>query len=66
MYVNASVEAWDPDAEIFTASPYEKTLYYRQMKLHELTKDFDNAATAVVDHGANPGTHLALRPAGPF
>ena len=61
MYVNASVEAWDPDAELFTASPYEKTLYYRQMKLHELTKDLDNAATAVVDHGANPGliSHFA-------
>jgi homospermidine synthase len=61
MYVNTSVEAWDPDAEIFTASPYEKTLYYRQMKLHDLTKDLDNAATAVVDHGANPGliSHFA-------
>jgi len=61
MYVNTSVEAWDPEAEKFTASPYEKTLYYRQMKLHELTKDLDNAATCVVDHGANPGliSHFA-------
>ncbi|MDD3136311.1 MAG: saccharopine dehydrogenase C-terminal domain-containing protein [Methanoregula sp.] len=61
MYVNTSVEAWDPDADTFTASPYEKTLYYRQMKLHELTKDLDNAATCVVDHGANPGliSHFA-------
>ena len=61
MYVNTSVEAWNPDAEIFTASPFEKTLYYRQMKLHDLTKDLDNAATCVVDHGANPGliSHFA-------
>ena len=61
MYVNTSVEAWDPDADVFTASPYEKTLYYRQMKLHDLTKDLDNAATCVVDHGANPGliSHFA-------
>ena len=61
MYVNTSVEAWDPDAEKFTASPYEKTLYFRQMKLHELTKDWHDGATCVVDHGANPGliSHFA-------
>jgi len=61
LYVNTSVEAWDPDAERFTASPYEKTLYYRQMKLHEMTKDWHNSATSVVDHGANPGliSHFA-------
>jgi len=61
LYVNTSVEAWDPDAEKFTAGPYEKTLYYRQMKLHELTKDWHDSATSVVDHGANPGliSHFA-------
>ena len=61
LYVNTSVEAWDPDAEKFTASPYEKTLYFRQMKLHELTKDWHDGATSVVDHGANPGliSHFA-------
>jgi homospermidine synthase len=61
LYVNTSVEAWDPDSESFTASPYEKTLYYRQMKLHELTKDWNDGPTCVVDHGANPGliSHFA-------
>jgi homospermidine synthase len=61
LYVNTSVEAWDPDAVKFTASPYEKTLYYRQMKLHDLTKDWHDGATSVVDHGANPGliSHFA-------
>ena len=61
LYVNTSVEAWDPEAEKFTASPYEKSLYYRQMKLHELTKDWKNTSTCVVDHGANPGliSHFA-------
>ena len=61
LYVNTSVEAWDPDADIQTASPYEKTLYYRQMKLIELTKDWKDATTCVVDHGANPGliSHFA-------
>ena len=61
LYVNTSVEAWDPDSEKFTASPYEKTLYYRQMKLHDLTKTWDDGPTCVVDHGANPGliSHFA-------
>jgi homospermidine synthase len=61
LYVNTSVEAWDPAAEKFTASPYQKSLYYRQMKLRELTKDWKNTSTCVVDHGANPGliSHFA-------
>ena len=61
LYVNTSVEAWDPDAVKQTASPYEKTLYYRQMRLMELTKDWKDATTCVVDHGANPGliSHFA-------
>lgn len=61
LYVNTSVEAWDPDAGIETASPYEKTLYFRQMRLMELTKDWNDAPTCVVDHGANPGliSHFA-------
>ena len=40
---------------IYSASPYEKTLYYRQMQLRELTKDWKTGPSAVVDHGANPG-----------
>jgi homospermidine synthase len=61
LYVNTSVEVWDPQGERFTASPYEKSLYYRQMKISELTKDWKNATTCVVDHGANPGliSHFA-------
>jgi homospermidine synthase len=61
LYVNTSVEAWDPDSERFTASPYEKTLYYRQMRLHELTRTWKDGPTCVVDHGANPGliSHFA-------
>ena len=63
LYVNTSVEAWDPDSEKFTATPYEKTLYFRQMKLMELTRDWKDATTCVVDHGANPGliSHFAKK-----
>src|SRR6185369_16009266 len=32
-YVNTSVEVWDSVSGLFTDSPYEKSLYWRQMKL---------------------------------
>jgi homospermidine synthase len=53
IYVNTSVELWDPYSpkEIF-----EKTLYWRQMQLKKLKDKWgEDAVTAVVDHGANPG-----------
>ena len=55
LYMNTLVEVWNSYGERFTASPYEKSLYHRQMKLRELTKGWKNATTCVVDHGANPG-----------
>ena len=55
LYVNTSVEVWDPKKEFLTQSLFEKSLYLRQMKLHELSRDWKDAPTAVVDHGANPG-----------
>jgi homospermidine synthase len=55
LYVNTSVEVWDSIKGLFTDSPFEKSLYYRQMKLREMSKDWKDATTAVVDHGANPG-----------
>ena len=54
-YVNTSVEVWDPIEGLSKDSPYEKSLYFRQMKLREMSKDWRDATTAVVDHGANPG-----------
>ncbi|MFH1257285.1 MAG: saccharopine dehydrogenase C-terminal domain-containing protein [Candidatus Diapherotrites archaeon] len=61
LYVNTSVEQWDPKEGVFNASPYEKSLYFRQMKMRELCKNWKNATTFVVDHGANPGliSHFA-------
>ncbi len=55
LYVNTSVEQWDSAGEIFTKTPYEKSLYFRQMELRDMTKEWEDAPTAVVDHGANPG-----------
>lgn len=61
LYVNASVEVWDSYSERFTASPYEKSLYCRHMRLREIAREWQGATTCVVDHGANPGliSHFA-------
>lgn len=52
LYVNTSVELWDPykNKDIF-----DKTLYKRQMQIKQLKEQFGDSATAILDHGANPG-----------
>jgi homospermidine synthase len=55
LYVNASVELWDPDKGIYPKSAFEKSLYWRQMQLRDFSRDWKDAPTAVIDHGANPG-----------
>jgi len=55
LYVNTSVEEWDPYSDIHNKTPFEKSLYYRQMKLREMVSKWNNSTTSVVDHGANPG-----------
>ena len=56
LYVNTSVEEWDPYANIEKKSPLEKSLYYKQMEIRKLIAKWeDNSTTAVLDHGANPG-----------
>ncbi len=56
LYVNTSVEEWDPYTNIHNKSPLEKSLYYRHMELRQVTSGWDTSSiTAVVDHGANPG-----------
>src|SRR3989338_5703962 len=55
LYVNTSVEEWDPYVNLNKKSPYQKSLYYRHMQLREMTATWSNSTTAVIDHGANPG-----------
>jgi len=55
LYVNTSVEIWDPVEGLHTKSPFEKSLYFRQMELLKISKDWKDGPTAIVDHGANPG-----------
>ncbi len=57
LYVNTSVEEWDPYKDKERKDPTRYTLYYRQMQIREMIRKWgDNEGpTAVVDHGANPG-----------
>ena len=56
LYINTSVEQWDPYADIHNKTPYQKSLYYRQIEIRKVTSRWKGAVTtAVIDHGANPG-----------
>jgi len=56
-YVNASLEVWDPYEGMGSSHPTERTLYARHMNLRDrFARWGDNeGASAVLDHGANPG-----------
>ena len=55
LYVNTSVEVWDPYAG-GRKHPTERTLYWRHMNVRRMREGWGRkGATAVVEHGANPG-----------
>ena len=55
-YINTSVELWDPYAGAKNKHPTELTLYWRHMKIRDLKARWKTpGATAVLEHGANPG-----------
>jgi homospermidine synthase len=56
LYVNTSVELWDPYASAGDAHPTVRTLYWRHMNLRRLNSRWaEPGPTAVLEHGANPG-----------
>lgn len=56
LYVNTSVELWSAYHGTDGRHPTEYTLYARQMTLRKMVEEWsEKGATAVVDHGANPG-----------
>ena len=56
LYINTSTELWDPYAAGPNQHPTEKTLYWRHMNLRRMIAKWDGkGATAVIEHGANPG-----------
>jgi homospermidine synthase len=61
IYLNTSIEEWDPYSAGADRHPTERTLYWRHMKLRKLTDTWKGQGpTAIVEHGANPGlvSHL--------
>jgi homospermidine synthase len=56
LYLNTSVEVWDPYRGAENKHPTEKTLYWRHMNVRRLKASWSEpGATAVLEHGANPG-----------
>ncbi|WP_404421486.1 homospermidine synthase [Nibricoccus sp. IMCC34717] len=56
MYINTSVELWDPYAGSGRKHPTERTLYYRHMKLRKMIAKWKTPGPSIViEHGANPG-----------
>lgn len=57
LYVNTSVEEWDPYKDGERNDPTRYTLYSRHMELRDLIAKWgdNNGTTSIVDHGANPG-----------
>ena len=57
LYVNTSVEEWNPYKDKVRKDPTRYTLYARQMEIRKMIQKWgDNAGpTFIVDHGANPG-----------
>lgn len=63
LYVNASLESWDPSAELHDKPLLDKSLYSRYLLALKLRPQWRGAATAVCDHGTNPGliSHFVKR-----
>jgi homospermidine synthase len=56
LYLNTSVELWDPYAGAENKHPTERTLYWRHMNLRRMISTWSEPGrTAVIEHGANPG-----------
>jgi homospermidine synthase len=56
LYVNTSVEVWDPYEGAENKHPTERTLYWRHMNIRRMTAGWkEKGPTAVLEHGANPG-----------
>jgi len=56
LYLNTSVEVWDPYEGAASKSPTERTLYWRHMNVRRMKDGWKSpGVTAVLEHGANPG-----------
>lgn len=61
IYLNTSLELWDPNSNPADRTPQDRTLYYRHMKLRKLVDSWSEPGpTTIVEHGANPGLVSSL------
>ena len=64
MYLNTSVEVWDPYADHANMDPRLRSLYVRHMDVRRRAQTWATPGpTAVLEHGANPGlvSHFTKR-----
>ena len=64
LYLNTSIEEWDPYEGGSNKHPLKRTLYYRHMRMRNMKSRWTKTgATAIVEHGANPGlvSHLVKK-----
>ena len=64
IYVNTSMEEWEPYSGGPERSVQSRTLYVRHMRMREMKAKWNKVGpTAIVEHGANPGfvSHLVKR-----
>ncbi len=62
LYINTSVEVWDPYAGAEEQHPTEKTLYWRHMNVRRMASAWKvPGPTAILEHGANPNVRTTIR-----
>lgn len=56
LYVNTSIEEWEPYQDVTNRPVGNLTLYYRHQEIKKMINAWSGPqTTAIVDHGANPG-----------
>lgn len=56
LYINTSIEVWDPYDRTKYEHPTQRTLYHRHMNVRRMRGGWSQPGpTAVLEHGANPG-----------
>ncbi len=64
LYVNTSVELWDPYEDWEHKLTTDRTLYVRHMAIRAMVREWkEPGPTAIIEHGANPGlvSHFTKR-----
>ncbi len=64
IYLNTSLEEWEPYSGGPKRSVQSRTLYVRHMRIREMKSQWNHTGpTAIVEHGANPGlvSHLVKK-----